>query len=318
MAARVYLTGATGFVGQGLLARLSQDGVACTVAVRRPVANVPVGVRVLSIASFEASAELAAGLAGHDVVVHCAGRAHVMHEQAADSLAAFRAVNVDGTLNLARQAAAAGVKRFVFLSSVKVNGEESQSGLPYRADSAAAPADAYGISKHEAEQALRVLAGETGMEVVIIRPVLVYGPGVKANFHSMMSWVAKGVPLPLGAIHNRRSLVALENLVDLIVTCIDHPAAANQTFLVSDDEDVSTSELLRKMARALGKPARLLPLPASWLRAAATLLGKSGVAKRLCGSLQVDISHTKTLLGWAPPVTLDAALQRTAADFLER
>jgi len=239
-----------------------------------------------------------------------------MHETANDPLAEFRKVNVDGTLNLARQAAAAGVRRFIFISSIKVNGEGSALGAPYLADAKPAPADPYGISKMEAEQGLRALAAETGMEVVIIRPVLVYGPGVKANFRSMMSWLNKGVPLPLGAIHNQRSLVALDNLVDLIVTCIDHPAAANQTFLVSDGEDLSTTELLRRMGAALGKPARLLPVPAFMLQAGAALLGKRDMAQRLCGSLQVDISKTRELLNWTPPVSVDQALAKTAAHFL--
>lgn len=313
----VLVTGASGFVGAGLLRRLVDDAHTCTITVRRPLVDALAGVRVEQVGSLDGAANLHQALAGNQVVIHCAGRAHVMHEQAEDPLAEFRAVNVHGTLNLARQAAAAGVSRFIFLSSVKVNGDQTPAGQPYQAESLSAPADAYGISKREAEEGLRQLASETGMEVVIIRPVLVYGPGVKANFHSMMRWLAKGVPLPLGAINNQRSLVALDNLVDLIVTCIDHPAAANQTFLASDGEDVSTSELLRRMAKALGRPARLLPVPAWLLQTAACLLGKGDVAQRLCGSLQVDISKTRNLLGWTPPVTFDAALQLTANDFLE-
>jgi nucleoside-diphosphate-sugar epimerase len=240
-----------------------------------------------------------------------------MHDESSDPLAEFRKVNVEGTLNLARQAAEAGVRRFIFISSIKVNGEGTPLGSPYRADAQPQPADSYGISKMEAEQGLRALAAETGMEVVIIRPTLVYGPGVKANFLSMMRWLHKGVPLPFGAIHNQRSLVALDNLVDLIVTCIDHPAAANQTFLVSDGEDLSTTELLRRMATALGKPARLLPVPSWLLEAGASILGKKALSQRLCGSLQVDISKTRELLGWTPPLSVDAALRKTAAHFLE-
>ena len=170
----------------------------------------------------------------------------------------------------------------------------------------------------EAEQGLRALATETGMEVVIIRPVLVYGPGVKANFLNMMSWLHKGVPLPFGAIQNQRSLVALDNLVDLIMTCIDHPAAANQTLLVSDDEDLSTTALLRRMGVALGKPARLLPVPSRLLDVGAAILGKQALAQRLCGSLQVDISKTRELLSWSPPVSVDEALRKTAQHFLEQ
>jgi nucleoside-diphosphate-sugar epimerase len=235
-----------------------------------------------------------------------------MDDTATNPLDEFRKVNVDGTLNLARQAAQAGVERFVFISSIKVNGESTPLEQPFHADDVPMPVDAYGISKHEAEQALRQLADETGMEVVIIRPPLVYGAGVKANFYSMMRWLDKGIPLPLGAIHNQRSLVALDNLVDLILTCTQHPAAANQTFLVSDGEDLSTSELLRRMANALGKSATLLPIPAGWLQFGAALLGKSAVAQRLCGSLQLDIVKTRQLLNWTPPVSVTAALQQTA------
>ena len=256
-------------------------------------------------------------MAGVQIVIHAAARVHVMSESSADPLAEFRKVNVDGTLNLARQAVAAGVRRFIFVSSIKVNGEGTEPGKPYKADDAPAPVDPYGISKLEAEHGLLALAAETGMEVVIIRPVLVYGPGVKANFRSMMNWLNKGIPLPLGSIRNKRSLVALDNLVDLIVTCIEHPAAANQVFLVSDGEDLSTTELLRRMGAALGKPARLLPLPGAWLNGAACLLGKGAIAQRLCGSLQVDIEKTRRLLGWTPPVTVDEALRKTARHFLE-
>jgi UDP-glucose 4-epimerase len=251
-------------------------------------------------------------LHGVNVVVHLAARVHVMNDHSVDPLSEFRKVNVEGSLNLAKQAAQAGVQRFVFISSIKVNGESTELGQPFHADDEPQPMDAYGISKREAEDALRQLARDTGIEVVIIRPPLVYGAGVKANFRSMMRWLDKGVPLPLGAIHNQRSLVALANLVDLIITCISHPAAANQTFLVSDGEDLSTSDLLRRMANALGKPARLLPVPAWLLQVGATLLGKRAVAQRLCGSLQLDISKTCQLLNWTPPVSVTDALQKTA------
>jgi len=200
---------------------------------------------------------------------------------------------------------------------VKVNGETTDGRLPFTADETPAPSDPYGISKREAEEGLRQLAAQTGLEVVIVRPVLVYGPGVKANFRSMMNWLSKGVPLPFGAIHNKRSLVALDNLVDLLVTCIDHPAAANQTFLASDGHDLSTTELLQRLGKALGKPARLLPVPAAWLKGAATLAGKGGLAQRLCGSLQVDSGKARTLLGWQPPLDVDQALRATALNFLK-
>lgn len=249
-------------------------------------------------------------------MVHAAARVHVMKETASDSLAEFRRVNVDGTLNLARQAAAAGVRRFIFISSIKVNGESSQPGQPLRADDSPAPQDAYGVSKHEAEQGLRQLAAATGMEVVVIRPVLVYGPGVKANFHSMMRWLQRGVPLPFGAVCNRRSLVSLANLVDLVVTCIDHPRAANQTFLASDGDDVSLTQLLRALGLALGRPARLLPVPAGLLRGAVLLIGRRDLAQRLFGTLQVDIEKNRQLLGWYPPCTLEQGLNMTARSFL--
>jgi nucleoside-diphosphate-sugar epimerase len=240
-----------------------------------------------------------------------------MNESAQDPLVEFRKVNVEGTLNLARQAAAAGVKRFIFISSIKVNGEATLPGKSFSAEDVPVPVDAYGVSKLEAEQGLYELAESTGMEVVIIRPVLVYGPGVKANFLSMMRWLSRGIPLPLGAIHNRRSLVALGNLISLIVLCIDHPRAANQTFLVSDGEDVSTTDLLRKLACALGKPARLLPVPGWLLQGIAALLGRRSLSQRLFGSLQVDISKNQALLGWTPPVGLDQGLRLTAHHFLE-
>ncbi len=237
-----------------------------------------------------------------------------MDDTSADPLAAFRQTNTAGTLHLARQAAAAGVRRFVFVSSVKVNGEGTAEGSPFTAADAPAPQDPYGISKMEAEQGLRQIAVDTGMEVVIVRPPLVYGPGVKANFATLMRWLQRGIPLPLGAVtDNRRSLVALDNLVDLLITCIHHPAAANQTFLVSDGEDLSTTALLRRMGQALGKPALLLPVPPALLALGAKVLGKGDVAQRLLGSLQVDITHTRETLGWTPPIGVDEGLRRAAA-----
>ena len=240
-----------------------------------------------------------------------------MTEQATDPLLEFRHINVDGTLNLARQAAEAGTRRFVFLSSIKVNGERTNPGRPFTADQQPEPGDPYGVSKMEAEIALRELAKKTGMEVVIIRPPLVYGPGVKANFLEMMRWLSRGVPLPLGAVtQNKRSLVALGNLVDLVETCIEHPAAANQTFLVSDGEILSTADLLQRLGIALGCPARLIPVPVGLLKLGAALLGRSAVAQRLCGSLEVDIGKTRELLGWSPPLSVDEGLRRTAEYWL--
>jgi nucleoside-diphosphate-sugar epimerase len=314
----IFLTGATGFVGEAILNRLHNEKKHPVVAVVRGESRLQVqSIPTVRIDNFDGTTRWEGSLANSNVIIHSAARVHVMNDAEADPLAAFRAVNVEGTLNLARQAAASGVRRFIFISSIKVNGEGTVPGTAYTADDVPAPVDPYGISKMEAEQELRKLAAETAMEVVIIRPVLVYGPGVKANFLNMMRWLDKGIPLPFGAIYNTRSLVALDNLVDLVLTCIDHPAAANQTFLVSDGDDLSTTALLTKMAKALNKPARLIPVPSWVLQGGAALLGKKGLSQRLCGSLQVDITKTRTLLGWSPPLSVDEALAITALHFRE-
>ena len=294
-AGRVLVTGARGFVGSALCRALRDQRYA--VSEGRRGAPLPAGMVV-------------------DVVVHLASRVHMMGETASDVLPLYRAANTDATLKLAREAAAAGVRRFVFVSTVKVNGEGGR--VPYREADIPAPSDPYAISKWEAEQGLREIAAQSAMEVVIVRPPLVYGPGVKANFLAMMRWVSRGLPLPLGAIDNRRSLVALDNLVDFLIVCCAHPAAANQTFLVSDGEDLSTSELLRRMACALGRPARLLPVPAGVLHGVGTLLGKREFVRRLCGSLCADIGKARALLAWSPPLGVDAGLRLAAADFLEK
>ena len=271
----ILLTGATGFVGASLLRRLAADERAVRACARNAGARFPDRVETFALAGLDALTDWRGAFHGVDVVVHAAARVHVMNETAGDPLQEFCKVNVDGTLHLARQAVEAGVRRFVFVSSVKVNGEQTAPGRPFTADQAAAPADPYGVSKWRAEEGLRRLSEQTGLEVVIIRPPLVYGAGVRANFFNMMRWLYNGLPLPLGSIQNKRSLVALDNLVDLIALCIDHPAAANQTFLAGDGEDLSTTELLRRIGAALGKPARLLPVPEWALRAAFSMIGKA-------------------------------------------
>jgi nucleoside-diphosphate-sugar epimerase len=316
---RVALSGANGFVGRVLIPQLVLSGHQVLSYVRRSKKFAKTtGVIPLVAPDLSLYGDWRLSSAqGVDVFVHCAARAHVMSDTSTDPLAEFRRVNVDGTVSLARQAAAAGVKRFIYLSSIKVNGESTQLGRPFTAEDIPRPQDPYGVSKYEAERALLKIAEETGMEVVIIRPPLVYGPGVKANFASMMHIVQRGVPLPLASVTgNQRSLVALGNLIDLIVTCINHPAAANQTFLVSDDEDVSTAELLRRMGLALKKPAKLFYVPSLLLHFGAVLLNKSEIYQRLSGSLQVDITKTKDLLHWKPPLSLDQGLKQLIKDEL--
>lgn len=306
---RVLVTGATGFVGRAVVDRLVQDGTPVTASVRRDPTT-RIGIREVRVGDLGLATDWTAALDGCDAVVHCAARVHVMSDTATDPLSAYRAANVEGSVALAKRAAAAGVRRFVFISSIKVNGEGTALSKPYRADDRPAPVDPYGISKHEAEQALQAFAATGAIELVIIRPPLVYGPGVKANFLSMARWIARGVPLPFGGINaNRRSFVALANLVDLIVTCLKHPEAVGQVFLVSDGEDLSTGELLRRTARALGVSSRLLPLPSSILAFGASAVGRRDLWQRLGGTLQVDSMPTRARLGWTPPITVDAGLR---------
>jgi nucleoside-diphosphate-sugar epimerase len=306
----VLITGASGFLGQALCQRLRAGKYILTALAR----HTPTAMREpwLQVQRYEDAVGL---MAGQLCVVHLAARVHVMQDLVADPLGEFRKANVDLTLKLARQAAQAGVRRFIYISSVKVNGEETASEQPFLADDEPAPQDPYAISKMEAEQALRALAVQTGMEVVIIRPPLIYGPGVRANFAALIRAVSRGVPLPLAAIHNKRSLVGLDNLVDLIALCISHPSAANQTFMVSDGEDLSIPELIRRMSNAMGRPARLFYVPVWLLLIGAKLVGKSNAMQRLCGNLQVDISKTQNMLGWKPPISVDEGLQRAVAQW---
>jgi len=310
MKPRVLVTGGQGFVGKALAARVLAHGLTVRVSSRQKPPHSDHRIECVQTTDLSAQTDWLSAVQEIDAVVHCAARVHVMRDTEADPLTAFRGVNVESTLNLARQAAAAGVKRFVFISSVKVNGESTEPGRAFTEADAPNPRDAYGLSKHEAEQGLCQFAVDTGMEVVIIRPPLVYGPGVKANFASLMRAVQRGWPLPLGVVHNQRSLIALDNLVDFIITCITHPKAANQTFLISDGQDLSTTELVRGMAQAAGVPARLLPVPVWALQAAGKLLGKGEAVQRLCGNLQVDSSKARRLLGWNPPVSVDEGLRR--------
>jgi len=310
MTQRVLVTGGQGFVGKALAAGALSNGFAVRVSSRQKLIAAEARLEHSQVGDLGPATDWLAALQGVNTVVHCAGRAHVMTDTAADPLTAFRTVNSAGTLNLARQAVEAGVKRFVFVSSVGVNGSETALGKPFSEADKSNPHNVYALSKWEAEQGLLHIAAETGLEVVIIRPPLVYGCNAPGNFGSLMRAVQRGWPLPLGAVHNQRSLVALDNLVDFIVTCITHPQAANQTFLVSDGQDLSTAELVRGMARAAGVPARLLPLPVWALQAGASLLGRGDAVQRLCGNLQVDISKARQLLGWVPPVSVDEGLRR--------
>ncbi|UMB77573.1 NAD-dependent epimerase/dehydratase family protein [Dickeya fangzhongdai] len=309
---KILVTGSRGFIGKRLVALAGEQGIACVLHCSE---RAEVSDSLMIRANLTATTDWTPALQGVDAVVHCAARVHQMQD-GGDALALYRETNVAGTLRLAQQAAEAGVKRFVFLSSIKVNGETTQPGRPFQPDVAVPPADPYGVSKYEAEQALMRLAQETGLEVVIIRPPLVYGPGVKANFRAMMNWTSKGVPLPLAAVHNQRSLVFVDNLADLILLSLRHPQAPGRVWLASDDHDVSTADLLADMAAALGVKNRCWPLPPWVLKSAAALLGKSAVAERLLGSLQVDIRETRQRLGWQPAVPYHQAIAITARAFL--
>ena len=303
------VTGANGFVGTVLCKRLRRDAVPVRVAVRVLNSKIDSSENI-AIGSISPLTDWSSALTNVKHLVHLAARVHIMYEKSVDPIAEFRRINVDATVNLAKQAASVGVKRFIYISSIKVNGEFTEGGCPFTADDVPAPEDPYGISKFEAEEALRQIARETDMEVVIIRPPLVYGPGVKANFESMMRWLKCGIPLPLGALtQNKRSIVALGNLVDLISVCLSHPAAANQTFLVSDGDDLSTTDLLQRTAAALGVNARLFSVPPMLLKSLAKLCGKEAVYQRLCRSLQIDMTKTQQLLQWKPPLSVEKGLR---------
>lgn len=300
----ILVIGASGFVGRAIVAALREEGRDVRCAVRGETRDLRTpGVDVVPVGDVDASTDWSAALEGVDSVIHLVARTHVIGARGGGDLADYRPVNVDGTRQLAASAANAGVRRLIFMSSVKVNGERTIT-IPYTADDEPAPEDAYGISKREAEQALAAVAARTGLETVVLRPPLIYGPGVKANFARLARWVERGVPLPLGAIENRRSLVALPNLVDLTLRCLVAPEAAGRTFLVSDGQDISTPELIRQMASAQGVRPRLVPVPVGLLQFAGRLAGRQAEVERLVGSLQVDIRPTAETLGWRPPLSL--------------
>jgi nucleoside-diphosphate-sugar epimerase len=313
---RVVLTGSNGFVGRATLSQFEHFGFEVIRVIRQSERYTAGVTNEIAVAEIGPATNWSGKLDDVSAVIHLAARVHVMSDTVADPLSAFRTVNVEGTLNLARQAATAGVRRFVFVSSVKVNGEGTRPGQAFTELDAPNPQDPYGVSKNEAELGLREIAQATGMEVVIIRPPLVYGPGVKANFAALMKAVRRGIPLPLGAIQNQRSLVALGNLVDFILTCTVHPKAANQTFLVSDGHDLSTPELVRGMAQGAGVKARLLPFPVWALKSGAALAGKREALDRLCGNFQVDIGKARRLLEWVPPLSVDEGLRASAQGYI--
>jgi UDP-glucose 4-epimerase len=307
----VLITGANGFVGEALCAALQASGFDLTAAVRsrQSVQSLACNM-IVEIDDINANTQWHDALQGIDVVIHLAARVHVMQENHADPLAEFRSINVEGTKNLARQAVTQGVRRFIYLSSIKVNGEQTKS-KPFTADDKVNPEDPYGLSKWEAERILQAISAETGLETVIIRPPLIYGPGVKGNFLRLMKLLQNGWPIPLGRVQNKRSMVNLDNLCDLIRICIEHPAAKGEVFLVSDDQDLSTPELIGLLAHYLNKSAKLLPVPIFILRALAAVLGKTSEIDRLCSSLQIDIRKTQRLLDWQSPFPVVDGIKKT-------
>jgi len=314
MTGKILVTGASGFVGQALTAKLVKLGASEIIAMTRAKpANSLLGARYVATGDFTNQAVWSAALDGVDVIVHAAARVHVLNDDKAKSAAEFDRVNVALTLELARHAVAAGVRRFVFLSSIGVNGVQTDRGKPFTEADPPNPHNYYADSKLKAEQGLLDLSTKTGLEVVIIRPPLVYGPGVRANFAALMRAVQRGWPMPLACVHNLRSMVAMDNLVSFITACVDHPQAANRTFLVSDGQDISSPDLVRGLARALGVSARLLPVPISALQFVGGALGRSDVIQRVCGNLRVDISKARRVLAWEPPISMDEGLRRTVA-----
>lgn len=306
----ILVTGSNGFVGQQLCRTLHTRNMPFRGAVR----NNPQDGQV-AVGNLNGATDWQTALAGCDAVIHAAARVHVMSDTDDDPLRAYREVNVDATLNLARQAHRAGVKRLVFVSSVKVNGEATTT-KPFSGSDRSMPCDPYGQSKMEAEAALLAFGLESGLEIAIVRPPLVYGPGVKANFLNLIKLVQRGLPLPFRLATGLRSIVALDNLVDLLILCCSHPNAVGHVFMVSDGGDLTVRQLVDSIALAMGKTILMVPVPPGWMRAGARMVGKAGVADRLLGSLQVDIHDTCQRLGWEPVVSAQAAINATVADFI--
>ncbi len=317
---KILITGANGFVGLPLSEYLISAGhqVVGTLRSNDALKILNPHFQLKVIGDIDEVTDWQDCLGGVECVIHLANRAHVMNEQSSNPLALYRKVNTAGTLNLARQASTAGVKRFIFMSSIKVNGESTLPGQALSPKDQHTPVDPYGLSKYEAELGLKLIAEQTGLEVVVIRPPLIYGPRVKANFLKMMRWVEGGMPLPFGAIQNQRSMLGLDNLINFIELCLTHPDAAGQIFLVGDDHDVSTTELLKEIAAAMDCPSRLLSIPQYYIENLLIILGQRHISERLCGSLQLDISLAKTRLAWRPPYTFKDQLKKTVLDYLSR
>ncbi len=314
------LTGATGFVGRALQRRLHTAGIEYSSVIRAPLpSNNQDNLfgRPYHVKKIGSDTCWDGVLKGIDVIIHLAARVHIMNDTALDALALFREVNTAGTQQLAEAAASAGVNRFIFLSSVKVNGEFT-TDQPFDESMPAAPQDPYAISKYEAEQALLKIAAESSMEVVIIRPPLVYGPEVKANFLRLLDWIGHGIPLPLASIRNQRSLIAVDNLVDFLITCLNHPDAANEVFLISDGKDLSTAELAQCIAKHMEHSARLFSVPQPLMNMTASLLGKKSMMDRLTHSLQIDSSKARQQLQWQPPLSVDEAIAKTVSWYLQK
>lgn len=316
---RILVTGASGFVGSRLITSCNQrsDGVQFRAVARKPLLGLCSNTEEILISNIDHNTDWSIALKDIDVVVHLAARVHMMQDDVDDPLREYRHANVASTLNLADQAAKAGVKRFIFVSSIKVNGEKTESGRPFSEESQSHPEDPYGISKLEAEEGIRAICKETGMEFVFIRPPLIYGPGVKANYLKLMQLVQKRLPLPLGSISNKRSMLALDNLVDFILLAVKHSLAANELFLLSDKKSLSTTQLIKQMELLMGfTSSRLIPMPASFLRTIGKCFGQTAAVERLTDSLEINSQKAQSLLGWEPPLNVESGIQMTVNDFI--